>query len=228
MKRTGRKSTAVDEPKPRTKQELVVTELRKAIVTGQLRGGERLHLSEVAAQFKVSHMPVREALWILHAEGLVTFNPHKGAVVKHLSAEEVQEVLEIRCFLEGMAGRHAVDNALPQDLEKLREILEQIELSIDSAAEYHRLNLEFHKTIIMLAKKERLTEIINNLRASTRHYTWAAVLIPEVRAKSQARHREILESFERKDKDKAERLMREHILDGARDMSDYFRGFNLP
>jgi len=223
----GTKSASAD-AKPRTKQEMVASELRNAIMTGQMRGGQRLQLSEVAAQYKVSHMPVREALWTLHAEGLVTFHPHKGAVVKHLSADEVHEQLEIRSFLEGMAARYAVDNLTDKDLDKLRELVEQIDLALDNPSEYQRLNLEFHNYITKMARRERLTEIINNLRASTRHYTLTAILLPGVKERSQSKHREILVAFELRDRDEAERSLREHVLDGARDLSEYFRSFNLP
>ena len=228
MKRAGNKKATSAGAKHRTKQGLVVSELRKAIMTGQLRGGQRLQLGEVAAQFNVSHMPVREALWTLHAEGLVTFHPHKGAVVTRLSAEEIQELLEIRSFLEGMAARYAVDNMTSKDLDKLRELVENTELELDDPYEYFRLNLEFHNTIKKMAKKERLADLISNLRASTQHYMWTAVLIPEIRERAQAKHREILEAFERGDRDGAERSLREHVLNGANDMSAYFRNFNLP
>ena len=228
MKRSDSRRASATGTKHVTKQGMVASALRKAIVTGQLRGGQRLQLGEIAAQFNVSHMPVREALWTLHAEGLVIFQPHKGAIVTRLSAEEIQEALEIRSFLEGMAARYAVDNITPKDFDKLRELVEQIDVELDNPYEYFRLNIEFHNAIKKMAKKERLADLISNLRASTQHYMWTAVLIPEIRERAQAKHHEILEAFERRDRDGAERSLREHVLNGAKDMSDYFRNFNLP
>src|SRR5437868_10445798 len=84
----------------RTTPGMVADVLRDAIRSGDLKGGQPLRQDELAAQFGLSRIPVREALRRLEGEGLVTVNPHRGAVVSILSNEELHEICEIRVALE--------------------------------------------------------------------------------------------------------------------------------
>lgn len=210
------------------KRERVASGLRKAILSGKLRAGQRIQQEELAAQYNVSRMPVREALMALHAEGIITFHPHKGAVVTTLSAEDVQEVLEARSVLEGMVARYAVDNITSEDLEKLRELVEQISPVLDNPSEYFRLNLEFHNRIKKISRKKRLVEITNNLRSSTEHYMRIATTFSELRQRGQPQHYELLDALKNRDKDRVERLMRQHVLVGAEVLAPYFQQLSLP
>ena len=91
-----------------TRQKVVVSRLREAILRGSFAPGERLDQKEISERLKVSRSPVREALRTLAAEGLVEVIPHRGAVVAELSPDELEEIVAIRSVLEGMAARLAV------------------------------------------------------------------------------------------------------------------------
>ena len=209
----------------RTKHDLVASGLRRAILTGKLRGGQRLHQSEIAAQFGVSRIPVREALRALDAEGLVTFHSHRGAIVTHLSAKEIQEVLEIRGLLEGMAGRYAACNITTEYLNSLRELIERMDFSSDNPREFLRLNLKFHTIINTASCMERLLEIITNLRLLTQHQNRDTGTYPKSIKHSQLQHRKIIRALEHGDGSAVEILTREHMLDAAKVLADYFEAY---
>src|SRR5438874_5121119 len=92
----------------RTMQQIVTEKLRGAILDGTFKPNERLNPADLAKVLVVSRIPTREALRTLEAEGLVTFYPHRGAVVSTMSPEEIEEVYEIRILLEISAAQRAV------------------------------------------------------------------------------------------------------------------------
>src|SRR5699024_9343417 len=83
----------------------VCSVLRKAILKGEFKAGERLVQTELAERIGVSRMPIREALRTLEIEGLVKLEPHKGAVVREISKEDITEIYELRSILEPLALR---------------------------------------------------------------------------------------------------------------------------
>ena len=111
----------------RTLQNIVTDNLRSAILSGQLGPGDRLQHDDIARQLGVSRMPVREALRVLHSEGLVELRPHRGAVVVDLRPEEVAEIFEIRAMLEARAAELAAPNVTHATIERMREILAEME-----------------------------------------------------------------------------------------------------
>jgi DNA-binding GntR family transcriptional regulator len=86
----------------------IADRLRDKILRGHFRAGEQLRQQAIAAEFEVSRIPVREAFRQLEAEGLITINDHRGAVVSALSPDEIQELFDIRAALECAALRQAV------------------------------------------------------------------------------------------------------------------------
>jgi DNA-binding GntR family transcriptional regulator len=104
----------------RTTQAMVAGGLRQGILSGALGGGRPLRQDEIAREFGVSRIPVREALRQLEGEGLVTFYPHRGATVSELSYEEATEIGEIRASSETLALKRALPNMTEEDLRRPR------------------------------------------------------------------------------------------------------------
>ena len=100
--------------------ELVAAVLREAITTGHLKANQPLPQDEIATQLRVSHIPVREALRQLQSEGLVDYQPNRGATVSALEPAEISEIYEIRAILETAAIRQAVPRLTPAQLERAR------------------------------------------------------------------------------------------------------------
>ncbi len=109
----------------RTTPTMVADILREAILAGALKGGQPLRQEDLATKFRLSRGPVREALRQLEGEGLITFSPHRGAVVSELSLAEVQEICDIRIALETAALRFAIPHLSEDVLKRAEEILDE-------------------------------------------------------------------------------------------------------
>jgi DNA-binding GntR family transcriptional regulator len=148
-----------------TLQEAVYQRLLKAIIAGRIPPGEQLVLSKIAAQFKVSPMPVRQAINRLAEAGIITLQKKKSAVIHTLSKEDLSEIQQIRINLETMAIKQACRSIDRQTLDYL-QVLHQAYLEAFRSfrvEEVLRLNREFHFTIYSVTHMRRLLNIISGL-----------------------------------------------------------------
>src|SRR5690625_3471497 len=96
----------------------VLNQLRQRIISGYFKKGQHLVQDEVAALFKVSRMPVREALRQLETEGMVEFIPHKGAIVRSMTMDDIEEIYTIRAMLEALALKKSISLITESDIKK--------------------------------------------------------------------------------------------------------------
>jgi DNA-binding GntR family transcriptional regulator len=151
--------------RPRTATDYVSDSLRRSILNGDLVGGTRLSLAEVASTFDVSTTPVREALRELSFEGLVKIDSYRGGVVSAVTRPEVEEIVMIRQMLEPTAAREAVAGMTAHILGQAEGVLEQMAAS-DSWDVWVQGNLSFHQTIYKAAASQRLVSVINGLQST--------------------------------------------------------------
>jgi DNA-binding GntR family transcriptional regulator len=182
--------------------------LREAIIRGDFEPGERLKQSELAEKLGVSRMPVREAFRKLESEGLITLEPHKGAVVKSISLEDIEEIYALRSSLEKMAVYKSIDLLTKEDLTELTELVEQMETAEDVDT-FIQFNIDFHRILVKRCKWERLNSFIGTLWSGLPQQT--PHLIKGQKDTSNADHRKILEAVLKKDKETAASLVAEHI-----------------
>jgi len=149
--------------RPRTATDFVSDSLRRSILNGDLVGGTRLSLAEVAASFDVSTTPVREALRELSFEGLVRIDNYRGGVVNPVTREDVEEIVRIRQLLEPMAAREAVAGMTPEILASAEAILAEMATS-DSWDVWVQGNRAFHQKIYEASSSRRLVSVINGLQ----------------------------------------------------------------
>ena len=194
--------------------ELVAAVLREAITSGQLRGHEPLPQDEIAAQLKVSHIPVREALRQLQSEGLVTYQANRGATVTALAPEEIREIYEIRATLETAAIRRATTVLTAQALADAARILDRAEVATDGAS-WGSLDVDFHQTIYALDGRPRLREMIDGLLRRVDRYWLSHGLMLQHRAAFDREHRALLATIERRDADAAAALLEQHLAGAA-------------
>jgi DNA-binding GntR family transcriptional regulator len=210
---------------PRTVKEVLVENLRDEIVRGDFVPGQYLRLEEVATRFDVSTMPVREALRDLEAEGLVTIFPHRGAVVTQLSADELQDIYDIRVTLEEMATRLAVPLMTRAILSELASLVEQMENHLDDIAAQVKLNHHFHLALYAASGRRHLCELNRMLRYRVQHYLHLFTV--EVEAghlpRTQEEHRAILAACERGDAEQAAAIMHDHVAQVGRAIVEYVR-----
>lgn len=194
----------------RSAPELVAEVLREAILRGLLKGGDQLRQDEVATQLGVSRIPVREGLRQLEAEGLVKFLPRRGVLVSSLSADEVQEIYDMRIPLECTALRLALPHITEPDIRRAEEILDAIDRETD-IGRWGRLNDEFHAGLYALANRPRLLALITTLRANVGRYLRIYISLLHHKPRSQQEHRQILNAVRRRDVPGALEALEHHL-----------------
>jgi len=166
VKETGSTRSALGQSvRPRTATDYVSDSLRRSILNGDLVGGTRLSLAEVASTFDVSTTPVREALRELSFEGLVKIDSYRGGVVNAVTREDVEEIVRIRQLLEPTAAREAVQGMTPEILGQAEAILIEMAAS-DSWDVWVQGNRTFHQKIYEAASSRRLVAVINGLQST--------------------------------------------------------------
>lgn len=204
-------SLAISPGERRTAHELVRDTIRRAILTGQISGGERLVQADLAKQLEVSTTPVREALRDLSAEGLIQLDAHRGAIVRSLSKDEVEEIYWLRQLLEPEMMARAVENITEEQIAQAESIQKQADREKDPAA-WVELNKAFHRVFNEACKSPRLAAIVDNLQDSGTPYVVAS-LVAGSRSPKEAnlQHREILKAVKARDVEAARKLMLEHV-----------------
>ena len=204
----------------RSTPDLIADALREAIIQGIFAEEQSLRQDEIAKQFGVSRIPVREALRQLEAEGLVKFYNNRGAVVSGLSPSEAQEICEIRIVLETMAIKLAIPNLQELDLEKAQSILDVTATETD-IARLGKLNWEFHSILYAPAKRTRLLNMINNLHLSIERYVRLQMAKMNYLERSQKEHHLLLDACRNKDASTAVKLLKRHINAAAKELMAY-------
>jgi DNA-binding GntR family transcriptional regulator len=206
--------SATRETRHRTKQEFVYSTLREAIMTCELRPGERLVIDELARQLEVSAIPVREALQLLQSEGLVQSVPHVGATVAPISHDSIREVFTVLEGLEIVATRGAAERARPEDLEALTEIVAAMDRALAESdhEQWADLNTRFHLTISRLAAMPMLQEMMERALdhwERLRRFYFSGVLVHRVE-QAQQEHHGLLEAIKARDLSRLEDTIRQH------------------
>ncbi|MCX6048964.1 MAG: GntR family transcriptional regulator [Chloroflexi bacterium] len=194
--------------------EVIANTLRAEILQGLLKSNLPLRQDEIAERFGVSKIPVREALYQLKAEGLVTFFPNRGAVVAALSSAEVDEIYAMRIALETLALRRAIPHLTIANLTQAEALLDAIDQE-KAVAQWGELNWEFHALLYQPANLPRLMEWVRILHINVARYLVIFLVGLEYQATSQREHRAILEACRQGQTDIAVTLLEEHLQAAA-------------
>jgi DNA-binding GntR family transcriptional regulator len=191
-----------------TRAEQVYQALRERIVTVALEPGARLIERDLAAEFEVSRIPLREALQRLAGDGLVTTVPGQGSIVTVPTPKDIEDLLDVRAGLEPLAARLAAAGAGPEALARLRACV-QPQNDPEALTE---ANAAFHREVVAAANNPLLAQIMEPLEARMR---WLFHLAAERDLDQQRReHAELLEALEAADPERAAAIALAHIEDG--------------
>lgn len=188
--------------------------LRAAVMDGRLRPGERLKEAQLAEQFGLSRTPIREALLLLQAEGVIDQLPNKGATVRTYTPEQVCHTYEIRAVLEGYACYRAasrIDADALQQLDQSIARFDEFTSQDTSAVELAGENDVFHNVIIAAAGNPRLVPMVRataELPLLYRAFYWQSQQQIDVAAHG---HKQIARALRAGDADRARVLMLEHV-----------------
>jgi DNA-binding GntR family transcriptional regulator len=192
--------------------QVVYDALRQRISSHELAPGKRLHETELAASLSVSRTPLREALRMLLAEGLVRQLPTGGMVVAPLDSGDMRELYVVRAALEGVVAREACDRLADEDAAELERLLDQMQLLVEYPGEVHRLGNLFHGRLLQVSGNRRAQQLLDQLRGHLARYQAISTRGESRRHDAVTEHRRIFEAVRARDADAAERLMREHIM----------------
>lgn len=194
--------------------------VRERIVRGVYPAAARITEQEVAAVAGVSRTPVREALRKLHAEGLLDFVPHQGAIVSEWTTEDRDDLFELRSMLESYGAARAARRITQDGIAELRQLAEdQYHETLSKTEGYldrvSTLNSQFHRRIQEFAGSPRLVAALASLIEGPMMMQTFAAYREEDLIRSASHHLEIVRALAAGDGDWSATLMRSHIL-GAR------------
>ena len=172
-------------------RDVVFNTLRKAILKGELKPGERLMEIALAERLGVSRTPVREAMRKLELEGLVVMIPRRGAQVANITEKDLNDVLEVRMALENLSIENACARMTEEQLDELWKA--------------------FHEVIYKSSDNRRLNQVLNNLREQIYRYRVEYLKDEETRNLLVKEHEEIYEAIKNRDLKKAQEITYQHI-----------------
>jgi DNA-binding GntR family transcriptional regulator len=188
--------------------------IRASILAGELAAGEIYSASTIAQRLGVSPTPVREAMLELANGGLVEPVRNRGFRILTPDEDDLDEISQLRLMLEVPSMRIVAGQASAADLHELSEVVEQIEATAAAAdvAGFLLADREFHLGMLELTGNGRLVRLVAQLRDQTRIAGITELAREGNLAKSAAEHREILDALQARDPDRAEALMRRHLI----------------
>ena len=192
----------------------VATRLRTMVFDRQLAPGEWIDEKALAEAWQVSRTPLREALKVLAAEGLVELVPHRGCRVIELSEDDADALFPVMALLEGRCAFEAASKASEEDLHQLRLLHDQLErhASAQDIDGYYRANHEFHSYVQQLARNRWLDRVTNDLRRFMRLMRGRQLALPGRIEASINEHRVLIDAFEQRDAARAERAVHDHLM----------------
>jgi DNA-binding GntR family transcriptional regulator len=204
----------------------VVNQLRDFIVEGHLSPGSRIPERELCERFKISRTPLREALKVLAAEGLIDLWPNRGARVRQFSEADIRNLFEMISGLDFVAGRMACARITDEQIAAIEKLhLEMYTHYLRrELADYFRLNQKIHQGIIDAAANPLLTENYAKLNAVVRGLRYSANLVRRDRLSEAMReHEQIVDALRRRDADELGMLMFRHMQSKCEAVCQYLR-----
>jgi DNA-binding GntR family transcriptional regulator len=192
----------------------VAARLRALLFDRALAPGEFIDEPALAARWQISRTPLREALKVLAAEGLVELVPRRGARVVELTDTDAEQLFPVMAMLEGRCAHEATLRANEDDLADLRRLHDRLErhAAAGDLDGYYRANHEFHSRVQALAANRWLDRAAGDLRRFMRLWRGRQLQLPGRIAASINEHRVLLQAIEQRDALRAERAMHDHLL----------------
>jgi DNA-binding GntR family transcriptional regulator len=187
--------------------------LRNMIIGGELRPGNRIAESRLCDHFGVSRTPLREALKVLSAEGLVQLLPNKGATVARVTRKETEEIVPVLGAMEALAGELACASIHQDEIVRLRNIHAQMveRYRFGDEESYGELNRAIHDAIIAAASNKTLSETYKMLQARLRSLCFVMPKAPPQWADAVEDHQEMMTALEARDGVRFAAIARRHI-----------------
>jgi DNA-binding GntR family transcriptional regulator len=189
----------------------VAERLRGQIFARELEPGAWIDELKLAAEYGISRTPMREALKVLAAEGLVSMKPRRGAYVAEMSRDDVAQIYHLLALLEADAAGQAARHASDEQLERLQQLHERLEKQVRQRDAFFAANEQFHMTLLDIAGNRWRTQIVADLRKVMKLNRHHSLFRQGRLADSLQEHRALMAAIRGRESAKAAKLMREHF-----------------
>lgn len=215
--------------KYRTMADLAYATIRRQILIGELAAGQRIDQDAEAQRIQVSRMPIREALRRLEAEGLVEIAHHRGAHVRAMSGDDLEELYVMRIALEPVAGRLGAVQITSEILGELNDLLPRMESIVSEvdAVAWLKVDWIFHSTLYESAQHPRLLRTIQGLWEEVGRYRKLKLAFREELELSLAEHRAVIDACVRHDGIEVEQIIRDSLERSRQTLPDLLRRTGL-
>lgn len=195
-----------------TKNDIIYQMLKDKIIDGVLKPGERIIIADIAAEFNVSPMPVREAIKRLQQDEFVEVIPHIGAKVASMEWDKLREILLILTELEVLAAKLAVPFIGEAELRKLDDLIQEMEEAVaeKDSRRYAELNKKFHGVIYGSSPYKYLNELIMNLWNKSEFYRTLFTKSESRSEVSLLEHKQWLMAIKDKNIERVQQILRQH------------------
>jgi len=209
---------------PNSLHEEVAAQLRDRIFAGELMPGVFLDEAQLAQQMNISRTPLREALKVLTAEGLVRHEPRRGCFVREVTEKDLDEIFPVIALLEGRCAREAALHATDADLHALEALHDKLTRHAKARriSDYYTVNYAIHEAIITLADNRWLAQVIGDLRKILKLARLQQLYAPGRLEQSLSEHLAVFAALKARDPEGAEAAMRTHLTrqrDALRDVA---------
>ena len=191
----------------------VADQLRGLIFSGELAPGVLVDEAQCCARLAISRTPLREALKVLTAEGLLRHAPRRGCFVNEVTEKDLDEIFPVIALLEGRCAHEAALQATEADLQTLVLLHDQLQAQAQAGRipEYYAVNYAIHEAIIAMADNKWLAQVIGDLRKILKLARLQQLNAPGRLAQSLAEHMAIFSALQARDAEGAEAAMRTHL-----------------
>lgn len=192
----------------------VAVRLRRRIVEGEIEPGTKLNERELSAALQVSRTPLREAIRMLAAEGLVELLPNRGAVAAQLSVQDVEHTFEVIAGLEGLSGELAAQRIVASEVAEIRALHYEMLAAFTrrDLPTYYRLNAQIHSSINAAARNPVLTQTYNNVNARLQALRFRSNFDERKWQHAVDEHARMLECLATRDAAGLRALLQQHLL----------------
>jgi DNA-binding GntR family transcriptional regulator len=199
---------------PNSLHDDVADRLRRRIFEGELPAGAFVDEVTLCAEWAISRTPLREALKVLAAEGLIRHEPRRGSFVSEVTERDLDDIFPVIALLEGRCAYEAARKATAADLVALENLHTQLQAHAQAGRipEYYATNYSIHEAIITLAENRWLAQTIGDLRKILKLARLQQLRAPGRLAESLSEHLAVFAAIQRRDAEAAEAAMRTHLL----------------
>ena len=202
----------------------VRTYILDQILHGELHPGQQVKEQEIASSLGISRPPIREALKLLEAEGLIVRKPNRGAFVATITERDAWEIYTLKCALYEMATRLAFGKISEGNIRDWERVVGEMEECVLSeppdVIRYQSLNQEFHDIMFRISGHERLRKISQTLHHQMNRFSCISLMDEAHLKGSLTYHQKIFAAVKKGDMDQAVRMTQEHILKGLDSVKD--------